>query len=606
MSEPDDPPIRRAEPQESDGPVPFREVALNPFRGRFHRQNTPWFAASLALLLIAWAFPVYPFLWRAAGGEGWGPLGQRGWMLTAAVAVFSTFGGLILLPRLFALAVLLPVRVAANVARTILPGDLPDRSGGWSGSPLAEAALLAGAACAVGLPFLLSPYASFNRQNSVVVAKDGTGDCDTIRGGVRRCRDGGVVLVKPGVFQEQVIVDRPMTIRGEAAPGGCVVVCEDHPALQIRLAESQACVIDNVLLRRVGPIEPPALGRRFWFVFNAAAVVSSGTPQFRGCIFESKDGVGLSVLNRQSSPVVSDCEVRPGTGYGVYFESYNGGTLRGCRIAGEYCGVKLLGPGTSPEIIDCTIEGTAKSRGFSFEAQAGGQVVDCSVRGCKVGLLAEGAGTTPIVENLRVEPVKEVVKRSKPEAPPDDATTGGAGIIVMDGAAGSYREVTVLGGIYGIVVDGAGSEPVFVGGVVDGCKFGVEVLDGAAGRYEALTVNAATNKAFSLAGDGTAPALLRCVAEGIGRGVGLFAEDGAGGTCEDCRFTGHTVGAVVRDEGTRTRLSGCSLTGNGEFGLAAAEASKKVLVENCDLRGNGSGPWYPENAGGITRSGNED
>ena len=606
MSEPDDPPVRRAEPQESDAPVPFREVVLNPFRGRFHQQNTPWFAASLTLLLIAWAFPAYPFLWRAAGGEGWGPLGQQGWMLAAAVAVFSTLGGLILLPRLLALAVLLPVRVAANVARTILPSDLPDRSGGWSGCPLAEAALLAGAACAVGLPFLFSPYASFNRQASVVIAKDGTGDCTTIRGGVGRCRDGGVVLVKPGVYQEQVVVDRPMTLRGEAASGDCVVVRENLPALMVSLDESQACVIDNLLLRRVGPITSRVPARHFWSVFNAAAVVSSGTPQIRECVFESKDGVGLSVLNRRSSPVVTDCEVRPGTGYGVFFDSGGGGSLRGCRISGEYGGVWLLGAGTSPEITNCTIEGTAKSRGLSFEAQAGGRVANCSVRGCKVGLLAEGAGTAPTVENLRVEPMKEVVNKSKAEAPPEDAVTGGASIIVMDGAAGSYRELTVLGGNSGIVVTGDGSEPEFVGGVFDGCEFGVTVVDGAARRYEALTVNDATNKAFSLAGDGTAPALLRCVAEGIGRGVGLFAEDGAGGTCEDCRFTGHTVGAVVRDEGTRTRLSGCSLTGNGEFGLAAAEASKKVLVENCDLRGNGSGPWYPENAGGVTRSRNED
>ena len=51
----------------------------------------------------------------------------------------------------------------------------------------------------------------------IIVAADGTGDVTTIAAGVAQARDGDTVLVRPGTYREQVVIDKAIELRGEIA-----------------------------------------------------------------------------------------------------------------------------------------------------------------------------------------------------------------------------------------------------------------------------------------------------------------------------------------------------------------------------------------------------
>jgi hypothetical protein len=57
---------------------------------------------------------------------------------------------------------------------------------------------------------------------SYVVAADGSGDFDTIQAAVDAAVDGDSILIMPGIYTESVVIDKPITLTGDA--GGDVVI----------------------------------------------------------------------------------------------------------------------------------------------------------------------------------------------------------------------------------------------------------------------------------------------------------------------------------------------------------------------------------------------
>jgi parallel beta-helix repeat protein len=100
-----------------------------------------------------------------------------------------------------------------------VPGDRENRR---SHRMFGFATLLA--AGAIGGAALL---AGISRQDAgprtIVVAQDGQGDATTIAEGVALAVDGDMVLIRPGVYPESVVVDKAITLAGDGPRGEVIV-----------------------------------------------------------------------------------------------------------------------------------------------------------------------------------------------------------------------------------------------------------------------------------------------------------------------------------------------------------------------------------------------
>jgi hypothetical protein len=77
----------------------------------------------------------------------------------------------------------------------------------------------------------------------LVVSRDGAGDATTISGALRTADDGDVILVRPGTYRENVIVDRDVVIVGDGAQDEIVIDFHDLPARARFEAPDSYCTV---------------------------------------------------------------------------------------------------------------------------------------------------------------------------------------------------------------------------------------------------------------------------------------------------------------------------------------------------------------------------
>jgi parallel beta-helix repeat protein len=104
---------------------------------------------------------------------------------------------------------------------------------------------------------------------TIVVAQHGPSDASTIGAGIAMARDGDIVLVRPGVYVEDVVINDDIALRGDG-PLGAVVLSSVDSGPAIRLLDSDGRVSDLVLRGR-----------------GSAIVASGGTPVIERLGFEA-------------------------------------------------------------------------------------------------------------------------------------------------------------------------------------------------------------------------------------------------------------------------------------------------------------------------------
>jgi hypothetical protein len=199
-------------------------------------------------------------------------------------------------------------------------------------------ALLLTALVAAGLfsGGVLTPLPSVSPRpigpRTIVVAPDGSGDARTITEAVAMAGDGDAILIRPGIYQESVVVDKDISIRGDGAREDIVV---EAP-------------LDSVLPGGTGPLS-------YAFLLQAidgslanvtvvgqqvgtAIIVNGGTPTLEQL---AVDLLGDWSLSSHKSP--------RSMGHGaVDFDLGSGGVLRDSTIEGFL----WFGPGTTPTVQD--------------------------------------------------------------------------------------------------------------------------------------------------------------------------------------------------------------------------------------------------------------
>jgi hypothetical protein len=188
-----------------------------------------------------------------------------------------------------------------------------------------------------------------------IVAQDGSGEFPTIGAALAAAGEGYTILVKPGVYDESLIVDKAVTIAGKARRGP--VVIQPTTGTAISLAGSNATLADLTFRGQLGTVSilggaPTLRGLRFESVglptelMPGLPAISIGGGSSAYLLRNSVGGgmVGVSVL--EGAPTLEGNTLSGNTS-GLQVGAAGLPTLRGNSICGNSTDVEVL-PGAIP------------------------------------------------------------------------------------------------------------------------------------------------------------------------------------------------------------------------------------------------------------------
>jgi parallel beta-helix repeat protein len=393
----------------------------------------------------------------------------------------------------------------------------------------------------------------------VIVARDGSGDYESLSEALAQVKPGGRIEVRKGHYTEDILdVDKPVTIVGSNQKDVTINVKQgvriSHSGVTLRELTIRGLRATPVPApakkktaqhRRSVPVLPAAI------LFQAGAKnggdaeggssilssvdtkqkatrsairVTDGKPSILNCAVTSEDGVGIIVEGQGTRPTIRDCRIHD------------------CRRAGLYCK-----NGAAVVVEDC-----------QFEANGGAGVVlqggDCEFRKCRI------QDTKPIVRNTTY------------------------GLLVLTGTQ-TIEECEITGARSGIFVDAKADASILHCKVTGSSLVGLQLLGNA--RVTDRCEVTGSNIGIYVGPKGKVRFDNCLVSKNTQRG---FLIDGEA-TIENCTVTNQKErGIQVSSKTGNATISNTRVFENGKHGIAVW--GKARIDGNCDVYKNGDDGLY--------------
>jgi hypothetical protein len=358
---------------------------------------------------------------------------------------------------------------------------------------------------------------------TLVVAKNGKGQCMSLRVALRQAGPGCRILVMPGVYRESLVVDKQVEIIGDGGPSEVVIESAKGPCLSL-LAPGIRLV--NLQLQGFCPDAAPAL------------LAAQGDALVESCEIGAESGPALEVSGAGTEPWLRDCNLRSGS-VGVRVQPRAAVRLDDCLITGACRAGLRLEPGARAALTGCRIE-HAQGVGVELLAGARATLEDCRVSGQEAGGVVLEADARAELKRCRITDSRSagVLALERGQATLDDCDLSGHACAGAHGVAGSTLQLR-------------------------GCRvFGNAGLGASMLGAGLLTLDL-------------------CEFKENGEPAVLF-QQGATAQMKGCKvFDGQSFGVVCGSQG-RGVLEGCEIFGNAKTG-ARVEPGGSLLLVRCDL-----------------------
>lgn len=364
---------------------------------------------------------------------------------------------------------------------------------------------------------------------SFVVAPGGGGDFLTLADAIRRAPAGSRLLVRPGIYQEGLVIDKPLEIVGDGPREDIVVRATASSCLVMR---SDAGVIRNLTLR--GQARSGGPGGDGFFAVD----IEHGRPLFDGCDISSDSLACVAIHNPSAAPVVRACRIHHGVALGVFAFDGAGGLVEACDIfENSNVGVSVTN-GATTGVRDCHVH-HGNDAGIVVWDRAACLIENCDVYANRRANLSVGDAGLATVRGCRI--------RDGENSGVFAHRDGRAALEACNIHGHAAPEVAVTGGgevlLRKCQIHGGGSHGVFVHD---------------AGR-----------------------ALLESCDVFRNRESGVHVDAGGAGVARSCRINDNGTVGVSCDAGGAVEVEGCDLTQNR---VSAWQADYGSSVESRNNR----------------------
>ncbi|MGW2841524.1 right-handed parallel beta-helix repeat-containing protein [Streptomyces sp. NPDC001493] len=475
----------------------------------------------------------------------------------------------------------------------------------------------------------------------LTVAVDGSGDFRTVAEAVARARNGAVVSIGPGRYQESLTVSAAITLTASEGAGTVELAPRRGTALTFT---GDAVLVSDLVLRGHDDELPVVDSPRGQIAMDRCEVHGSawaalfargsGSLVLRECRVSNPAGAGV-VSTSANESFVEDCVVEHlGTSAVVAGErgriTVRGGRLRDTRGNGV-----LTNGQAHLHLEDCEISATDKP-GVAVEEDSTVRMVRGSVRQAVVGVYVSSTGQTVLEEVTVGDTTGHGFVLGAGSSPALTACrterTSGHGLFVTERSRGTFTDCVFTSARDAGIRVSSFSSPVLTGTVVaDAEAVGVLLDEDSSGEFDRLEVRDAGGSGIVVR-TGANPLLRRATVTRSGSHGVEVAKDGRG-RLEECvveasagsavHVSGHgslyvggstlrtaagsgvqvgALGTVTLRDTTVEGASGAGVridpegelsaarvrvTGSGEHGVLVA-AGARAALKSCEVSGSGA------------------
>jgi F-box protein 11 len=392
---------------------------------------------------------------------------------------------------------------------------------------------------------------------AIIVAKVGTADYQTIEEAIQNAPPESYIAVRPGLYREGLVIDKPLEILGDGQPNDIIIESADSSCI---LMQTDYAVVRGLTLRGCAGRQ----GKQFYGVD-----IPQGCLILEDCDITSDSLACIAIRGSTAKPTIRRCQIHAGKQNGVVVSEDGRGTLEDCDIFANTLAGVAISQGGNPAIYRCQIH-AGKQNGVVVSENGRGTVEDCNIfANASAGVAIRQRGN-PTIRHCQIHDGKD------------------AGVLVRLKGQGTVEDCDIFANASaGVVINSDADNPT-----IRGCKIhdgkNAGVLATGKGIVEDCDIfgNASAGVVIKHGGN---PTIRHCQIH-HGKQNGVWVTENGRGVVKDCNiFANAYPGVDIAREGNPV-IQSCRITRH-RYQAVYVHDKGKGTIENCDLRNNDGGAF---------------
>ncbi|MFO0454320.1 MAG: right-handed parallel beta-helix repeat-containing protein, partial [Pseudomonadota bacterium] len=207
----------------------------------------------------------------------------------------------------------------------------------------------------------------------IIVDSSGSGysHYKTISEAIKNAQPNTRIRVRPGVYKESIVIDKPVKIIGKGSVKDIVI--ESIESSCILMQTDQATVKGLTLRCQVESEEPK----------YSAVDIPQGQLILENCDITSDSFVCINIYGSQSNPVIRNCRIHDGNS-GIFISDKAQGIVEDCDIFSNSVGIGIVQE-SNPIVRRCRIH-DGESMGVIISGNGRGLIENCSIFANNLGI----------------------------------------------------------------------------------------------------------------------------------------------------------------------------------------------------------------------------
>ncbi|MGF1430465.1 right-handed parallel beta-helix repeat-containing protein [Kitasatospora sp. LaBMicrA B282] len=428
------------------------------------------------------------------------------------------------------------------------------------------------------------------------------GEYQTLAEALAAAEPGDTVTVRPGVFKENVLLDKAVTVLPAEGPGTVRI----DPPTGVPLTVTAAATVRDLVIegfhssaaavKVTGPQAGATLIGLRVDTHGAVGieVADQATARLTGCTVSNPSGLGLR-LRGGATARIEECEVAEAGQAGLAVLEGSHAELRRCRLHHAVgAGLLLTDPGSRAELTGCELY-EIKGSGVLAEARAVGVLTDCAVhRVTGNGLTLDTEAELQLVDcRLHDLPENAADLRDRSTLTLERSTVrsfGRGALSVWDSgtrvrATGCAIEAST--GDYPAIWVSDGAQLELADCTLHDLPDALFVLDRDSRATAVDTSFSEIRSSAVSVSSGATVTLERCKVRDAGTGL-WFRDHGSGGLLTDCEISEVATGVIVT-KGADPVLRDCVVRGSAEAAVYVSAQGRGSFEDCRAVQGKGFG-----------------
>ncbi|MGV9247113.1 right-handed parallel beta-helix repeat-containing protein [Streptomyces sp. NPDC003710] len=379
------------------------------------------------------------------------------------------------------------------------------------------------------------------------------GDFTTVSAAIEAAQPGDRILVRPGLYEEGLVIDKPLEVLGDGPVADIQIRARDADALMFQASIGR---VTNLTLHQAGGD---------WFGVD----ITQGRLELEGCDISSQ-GLACVAIRAGADPRLRRNKIHDGKQGGVFVFDSGLGTLEDNDITHIGLSGVSIAEGGNPTLRRNQIHDNKQSGVFVYESGLG-RLEDNDIAHNGLSGVSIKEGGNPTLRRNQIHDNKQ------------------SGVYVHTSGLGTLEDNDIThNGLSGVSIAEGGNPTLRRNQIHDNKQSGVYVHTSGLGTLEDndITRNGLAGASIKEGGN---PTLRRNQIHDNTQN-GVYVHTKGLGTLEDNDITDNTMAGVTIQGGSKPTLRANRINGNGYEAVWIYEGGGGVIEDN-DLRNNRRGAW---------------